>query len=76
MTTEGIFNCAVRRNARALSTAGTPTWQYVFGFEPSLALVPGAFHGAELVFLFDMDSLSLGQVAEDQRQLQQVMLRH
>jgi carboxylesterase type B len=63
-------NCGTRRFARALSDGGAPTWLFAFEAEPRGVLPEtydfGAFHTADLVFLFDTNDVT-GRVATADR---------
>lgn len=52
------FVCPTRRAARALAKSGTPTYQYHFTYAPPGSLFPdlGAFHAAEIKFVFGIPS--------------------
>jgi para-nitrobenzyl esterase len=51
---DGYFTCPARRVARAIAATGTPVFRYSFAYapkgEPTASM--GAFHGAELMFVF------------------------
>lgn len=71
------FNCATRKLVRQISDAGRTTWHYVFDAVPDGLLVGslelGAYHSAELVYLFDLDDPTLGSVPDAHRDLQSTM---
>ncbi len=75
--TGALFNCATRRFARAVSDAGAPTWLYAFEAVPEGGVVGiydlGAFHSAELPYVFDYDGRTLGKPSCDQRDLVEAM---
>ncbi|MBZ0118316.1 MAG: carboxylesterase family protein, partial [Sandaracinaceae bacterium] len=60
VTTE-MFICAMRYGARLAQAAGRTVYLYRFDQEPArLALPIGAYHGADLIFLFGNRSTLLG----------------
>ncbi|HVE82783.1 MAG TPA: carboxylesterase family protein [Myxococcales bacterium] len=64
------MTCPVRRDARALSAAGLPTYFYRFRHVPNvMGGKAGAFHGSELVYLFPsvFRKLDLKYTDEDRR---------
>lgn len=71
--TSDFFSCATRRLVRATSAAGAPTWLYSFEAVPAGAIVAalhlGAYHGAELIYLFDMNDPQLGRPPSADRAL-------
>ncbi|HUS30763.1 MAG TPA: carboxylesterase/lipase family protein, partial [Kofleriaceae bacterium] len=59
-----FFTCPARRNARALTAAGSPVYRYVFQRDLEQALFPElhAFHSAEIPFVFGIETYPLGKV--------------
>jgi para-nitrobenzyl esterase len=59
--TDAGFTCTARRAARAMASHDEPVWRYEFTRVPP-ALTPwGAFHGAEIPYVFGtFDSLAYG----------------
>lgn len=57
------FVCPARRMARAIAKAGTPAYQYHFTYAPPGSLFGdlGAFHSAEIKFVFGVPSQLLPQ---------------
>lgn len=47
-----LFHCGNRRMAQALSKAGVAPWVYSFNRQPSCTLIPGAYHGVEVPYVF------------------------
>lgn len=58
ITTEGVFTCPARRLARDLVQAGRKVYRYQFeaSVYSGMATSLGAFHGAELGYLFGTDN--------------------
>ena len=80
-TTEGLFACPARRTARAMAdhpSGDAGTWLYVFDAEPAGVALPGlgAFHGAELAYVFGNDFGAFGKIGEEQRPLSQAVQRY
>ena len=70
------MTCPTRRDARWFAAAGAPTYLYRFTHAPNvMGGKAGAFHGAELVYLFPSVFASRGLVySDDDRALAQVMI--
>lgn len=78
--TNDWFNCATREYVRLLADGGATVWLYAFEAVPEGLFVDSlnlnAYHGAESVFLFDLDEVLLGKVADADRDLQATMHRY
>jgi para-nitrobenzyl esterase len=61
---DNFFTCPARRNARALSAAGSAVYRYVFQRELEQASFPElhAFHSSEIPFVFGGETYPLGKV--------------
>jgi para-nitrobenzyl esterase len=61
------FVCPTRRAVRAIAKAGTPAYQYHFTYVPPAGLLGdlGAFHSAEIKFVFGIPSQTLPQPLTD-----------
>ncbi len=72
---DGAFVCPTRRTARALAKAGVPTYLYHFVHAPK-ALFPnlGAFHSAELPFIFGNPHLGIMLAAAEEQALSKAMI--
>lgn len=75
--TGDFVNCGTRRFARALSDNGAQTWLYAFGAVPEGLLIDafqlGAFHSAELIFLFDYVDPVFGEAPSEQSDVVEAM---
>jgi para-nitrobenzyl esterase len=73
--TDGIFRCPARRVARGLVAAGVPTFRYEFVHDLENPPIPnlGAFHGAELAFIFGNPFAGTFSIAPDEQPLQTLM---
>ena len=71
---DGMFVCPGRRTARALAAAGASVYRYDFRHAPK-ALIPdlGAFHSAEVPFIFG--NPYLGIVLDEEEQKLQAAMR-
>ncbi|UQA57190.1 carboxylesterase/lipase family protein [Polyangium aurulentum] len=66
---DGGFVCPTRQTARALAAAGVPTFHYHFTYVPSGALLGkdlGAFHSAELKYVFGNPGQLIPQALSDE----------
>jgi para-nitrobenzyl esterase len=72
--TDGSFLCAGRRVARAIASAGAPTFRYDFDHAIKF-LLPGlgAFHGSELLFVFG-NKIETSSLQPDELPLSQAMM--
>jgi para-nitrobenzyl esterase len=80
--TDAIFACNVRRAAGLLSQH-VPTYQYEFNdpnapqqFFPGVSFPTGAYHAAELQYLFSFNRGTPPQFTPDQIELSQTMIRY
>ncbi len=74
------FNCMTRQLARWLADNEATTYLYAFEAVPDGLFVEslglGAFHAADLVFLWDLDDTILGKVADEDQDLRDAMQRY
>ena len=69
-----LFGTNIRFAARAVAEAGAPSWTYFFSrVPPSETQTLGAFHAAEIAFVFDSHEAALG-VSDEDRALTDIML--
>ncbi len=69
-----IFGTNIRFAARAVEEAGQPSWTYFFSrVPPSDTQTLGAFHAAEIPFVFDTHEDLLG-VSDEDEQLTDIMI--
>lgn len=75
---DAFFVCPARRTARAAAAAGAPVYLYAFERVPENGLIAdgGAFHAAEIPFVFGIDEFPLGKVGESGRELSDAMMRY
>ena len=68
VSSDAFFICPARRNAKAITAAGAPVYRYTFerGLEQALIADLGAFHSAEIPFVFGVDAYPLGKVGSAQ----------
>jgi para-nitrobenzyl esterase len=61
---DAFFVCPARRNARALTAAGSTVYRYVFQKELEQVVIEdlGVFHSSEIPFVFGNDVFPLGHV--------------
>lgn len=61
---DSFFVCPARRNARALTKAGSTVYRYVFQRELEQQVIAdlGVFHSSEIPFVFGNDAFPLGHV--------------
>jgi para-nitrobenzyl esterase len=70
---EGVFNCPTRRTARGLAAGGAPVYLYHFTNAPKTLFGDlGAFHSAEVPFIFTNPYLGIS-LDEDQQKLSKTM---
>jgi para-nitrobenzyl esterase len=64
VTGDAFFVCPARRNVRAIARAGARVHRYTFELPLEQALIAdlGAFHSAEIPFVFGLDTFPLGKV--------------
>ncbi|MBI4701549.1 MAG: carboxylesterase family protein [Deltaproteobacteria bacterium] len=71
----GLFNCSTRRTARALRKNGAQVFLYYFTREVDFVLGDwGAFHSAELAFLFGTKELGVTPLAAEDKPLSEAMM--
>jgi para-nitrobenzyl esterase len=80
--TDAAFACNTQAAAQLLAQR-VPTWRYEFDDPdaPQIYLPPagfpyGAYHGSELLYLFDVRRTTNAQLTADQQQLSDVMVRN
>jgi para-nitrobenzyl esterase len=68
VSTDAFFICPARRNAKAIAATGAPVYRYTFerALEQPLIADLGAFHSAEIPFVFGVDAYPLGKVGSAQ----------
>jgi len=62
VTTDSLFVCPARRTARAAEDAGAAVYLYSFEHEPEGASFDGAFHAAEIPFVFGVELSEVGRI--------------
>jgi para-nitrobenzyl esterase len=64
VSTDAFFICPARRNAKAIVAAGAPVYRYTFErtLEQPLIADLGAFHSADIAFVFGTETFPLGKV--------------
>ena len=74
--TESLFSCPARSMARAVSSAGVATYLYHFVYAPPFPQLGdiGAFHTAELAFVFRTSSLGFVPLDESELPLSDAMI--
>jgi para-nitrobenzyl esterase len=74
--TDAAFTCPARRVARAMATAGVPTYRYHFAHAPENALIKnlGAFHSCEIPFVFGNATELVPSLAADEAPLSKEMM--
>ena len=74
---EGFFNCPTRWMARKLDAAGTDAYLYHFVYDqievPSFPTM-GAFHSAEIAFVFGTSVFGIVPLAAEERPLSEAMM--
>lgn len=75
VSSDGFFTCPARRTARSHAAAGNATYRYVFARLPTGTILPdlGAFHAAELLFLFGTHHPTFGRVGASGEELSDAM---
>jgi para-nitrobenzyl esterase len=77
MMGHAIFNCPTRRMARQLAAAGNDTFLYHFTYEPDFPLFGGglgAFHAAEVAFVFGTKIFTFVELTPDEQPLVDAMM--
>lgn len=64
VSSDAFFICPARRNAKAIAAVGAPVYRYTFerALEQPLIADLGAFHSAEIPFVFGVEAYPLGKV--------------
>lgn len=76
MMGDEIFGANIRMAARATAEAGAPSWTYFFSrVPPSDKQTVGAFHAAEIPFVFGSHEKALG-VSKDDTALTEMMINY
>jgi para-nitrobenzyl esterase len=76
VSTDAFFICPSRRNAKAIAAVGAEVYRYTFerALEQPLIADLGAFHSAEIPFVFGGETYPLGKVGSATALAQQIQL--
>jgi len=76
VSTDAFFICPARRNAKAIAANGAEVYRYTFerALEQPLIADLGAFHSAEIPFVFGGETYPLGKVGSATALAQQIQL--